>query len=226
MSRRDTTKKPVPSSVAATRLGFFLRTKFTDRFSTFFFSNFQGTRLTGGDLNKNSATTIRRPTDSLDLENFLQPRFDKNRKFFLSSKTNFFSSEKVTSRRRKRRIERPVSPKGNFLSANKKSSFFSDAPADWLEKSMTQIDLFSRKHRGMLASSFERESQMSFVLSLIRLQKMPLMNISTHRHPKPNRTKTRTSEEIHFLYREIEFHWKRTLSDADLSFPNYPAASN
>ncbi|CAF1618828.1 unnamed protein product [Rotaria magnacalcarata] len=100
-----------------------------------------GARLAGGDLMKNSSTHATgqrlytsgasKTIDSLDLENFLQPK-----EIHIGSD----SKDQKTSQPQQ--------------SSNKRNPFrdnaSNDRPADWLERSITQIDLFSRRHRGML----------------------------------------------------------------------------
>ncbi|CAF0889439.1 unnamed protein product [Adineta steineri] len=112
---------------------------------TYRLSTMVGARLAGGDLMKNTSahstnqplfvTSTRRTSktvDSLDLENFSQPK-----EVHIDTETD----EKKTSQPSNRR-----SPFRDATSNEK----LSDHQTDWLEKSMTQIDLFSRRHRGML----------------------------------------------------------------------------
>ncbi|UJR14999.1 hypothetical protein I4U23_001976 [Adineta vaga] len=104
-----------------------------------------GARLAGGDLTKNASSThttnqplfatgtrrTSKTVDSLDLENFRHP------------KEVHIDSE----------IEEKK-PSQSQQASNKRSPFgeasSNDRQTDWLEKSMTQIDLFGRRHRGML----------------------------------------------------------------------------
>ncbi|CAF4386537.1 unnamed protein product [Rotaria socialis] len=100
-----------------------------------------GARLAGGDLMKSSSTHATgqrshtsgpsKTVDSLDLENFLQPK-----EVHIGSDSNDQKSSHPQQ------------------SSNKRNPFrdnaSNDRPADWLERSITQIDLFSRRHRGML----------------------------------------------------------------------------
>ncbi|CAF0857931.1 unnamed protein product [Didymodactylos carnosus] len=116
-------------------------------------------RLAGADLRKHTSNAYqapqRRPTkmvDSLDLENFPAPK-----EFHVTSDLDFdekkpadvFSSHQSS----------------NLLSINKDRKPFaanrneSNSPAsDWLERSITQIDLFGRRHRGMLENTDINES--------------------------------------------------------------------
>ncbi|CAF1608539.1 unnamed protein product, partial [Adineta ricciae] len=108
------------------------------------FTIFIGARLAGGDLTKNASSTqatnqplfvtgtrrTSKTVDSLDLENVLHPK--------------------------EVHIDSEVEEKKSSHASNKRSPFaeatFNDRQTDRLEKSMTQLELFSRKHRGTLES--------------------------------------------------------------------------
>ncbi|CAF1052117.1 unnamed protein product [Adineta ricciae] len=101
-----------------------------------------GARLAGGDLTKNASSThatnqplfvtgtrrTSKTVDSLDLENVLHPK--------------------------EVHIDSEVEEKKSSQASNKRSPFaeatFNDRQTDRLEKSITQLELFSRKHRGTL----------------------------------------------------------------------------
>ncbi|CAF0808236.1 unnamed protein product [Adineta ricciae] len=132
MSRRDTPKHPIPSHFNLPKAG----------------GNRSGARMVGGDLTKNNNTYFNnqqvitggtrhkaRVVDSLDLENFLQPK-----EVHIDSEVDDDNKE------------------CKYQESSNRSELFGDACSndrnrghvDWLENSMTQIDLFSRRHRGML----------------------------------------------------------------------------
>ncbi|CAF4528076.1 unnamed protein product, partial [Rotaria sp. Silwood2] len=108
---------------------------------TYRLSTTVGARLAGGDLMKNSSTHTNNPqlfmggaaktVDSLDLENFLHPK-----------------EVHIGSEIKDQRSSQPqqASNKRNVFRDNTSN----DRQADWLERSITQIDLFSRRHLGMV----------------------------------------------------------------------------
>ncbi|CAF3733636.1 unnamed protein product [Adineta steineri] len=133
----------VGSSLLNNNNKILLRTLF--KMPNITYDSIERARLAGGDLMKNTSahstnqplfvTSTRRTSktvDSLDLENFSQPK-----EVHIDTETD----EKKTSQPSNRR-----SPFRDATSNEK----LSDHQTDWLEKSMTQIDLFSRRHRGML----------------------------------------------------------------------------
>ncbi|UJR31677.1 hypothetical protein I4U23_019158 [Adineta vaga] len=128
MSRRDTPKHPIASHFNLPKAG----------------GNRSGARIVGGDLTKNnsnqqlfvSGTRQRgRVVDSLDLENFLQPK-----EVHIDSELD----DDKLSKQQQQSSNRSEPFRG--ACSNDRNT----RHADWLENSMIQIDLFSRRHRGML----------------------------------------------------------------------------
>ncbi|CAF3553894.1 unnamed protein product [Rotaria sp. Silwood1] len=109
---------------------------------TYRLSTTVGARLAGGDLMKNSSTHANnqqlfmgggaKTVDSLDLENFLHPK-----EVHIGSEVKDQKSSQPQQ----------ISNKRNLLRDNTSNDRHQ---ADWLERSITQIDLFSRRHRGMV----------------------------------------------------------------------------
>ncbi|CAF0823250.1 unnamed protein product [Adineta steineri] len=133
----------VGSSLLNNNNKILLRTLF--KMPNITYDSIERARLAGGDLMKNTSahstnqplfvTSTRRTSktvDSLDLENFSQPK-----EVHIDTETD----EKKTSQ--------PSNRRSPFRDATPNEKL-SDHQIDWLEKSMTQIDLFSRRHRGML----------------------------------------------------------------------------